>query len=227
VKEESHGLANAYNLMVISLANFVASFLLRISDVNTKFVYYFTGVLTCLLTIMIVFGLRDAVKVKNDEQQGQTKLMVVMKESWHLIRYQPIILLSVFGDTCARMIAILCSTYTTLVVTDAYKHQGKSEEDAKQHLSTIFMTANITSFFFALMYGYCEKYMSVINCILLSNIVIFVGAIFFISSIDTANLSFSISYVIVGSLNTGNFVLTQTMLMRELKENSRASILSF
>jgi hypothetical protein len=48
-----------------------------------------------------------------------------------------------------------------------------------------------------------------------------------ISDLDNIGVLFTISYVLVASLNTSNFVLSQTMLTRVLKDESRATILSF
>jgi len=81
------------------------------------------------------------------------------------------------------------------------------------------------------MYGYTEKRTSVIKAMLITNTIIFIAAYFFISSMQTAtnvsSIIFSITSIIMYSLNNGNFVLSRTMLMSELKENSRAAILSF
>ena len=64
----------------------------------------------------------------------------------------------------------------------------------------------------------------------MTNSIIFIAAYFFINQLDSyTNVSstiFSVTSVIMYSMNNGNFVLSRTMLMSELKENSRAAIFS-
>jgi hypothetical protein len=232
VKEESHGLANSYIMMIISVAESLSICLLRIStsDSNNKIIFYSTGLLSGLITLVIYFGLNDPVKRKNQKRKGNhTKIMVILNESWHLIRHQPIILLSIFGDVCSHMIEILSTTYTTLIVSDAYEEIGRSQDDAKSYLFWILIISNIASFFLSWIYGYADNYVPIINLLLITLVGIFIASYFLISSLDSnliSTFAFSVSSIIISALNNGNFVLTRTMLMQELKENSRGAILS-
>jgi len=64
IMEESLGLANSYVMMLISFAEIISISLLRIPDVNNYIIYYSTGLLSALLTIMVIIGLQDPIRTK-------------------------------------------------------------------------------------------------------------------------------------------------------------------
>ena len=54
-----------------------------------------------------------------------------------------------------------------------------------------------------------------------------ISAFFLIWDLEEVGITFTVSFVLAASLNTSNFVLSQTMLTRKLKDDSRGTILSF
>ena len=62
--------------------------------------------------------------------------------------------------------------------------------------------------------------------ILAANSFLFIFGFFMVYDLDNIGWIFAVSYCVVGSMNTSNFVLSQTMLHGALKKESRASVLS-
>lgn len=125
-----------------------------------------------------------------------------------MLSKEPYIALGIFGEVCGRVTAIACSTYTTFAVTDAFTAQNKSEEDSKDFLASIFFVANILAFTFSLIFGSASQYFKVTSLILLTNGIMLVASIFMVYDLDNIGVIFTISYCIVASMNTSNFVLS-------------------
>jgi hypothetical protein len=69
--------------------------------------------------------------------------------------------------------------------------------------------------------------MKIAKLLIITNVALLIFGAIMISDLDNIGKTFTVSYVVVASLNVSNFVLSQTMLTRVLKDDSRATILSF
>jgi len=128
-----------------------------------------------------------------------------MKE---LILEEPYILLGMWGEVCARVIAICCSTYTTFVVADVFNDQGRSEDSSKDYLANIFLISNILAFCFSFINGQASQYFKVTSLIIVTNGILLLASIFMVYDLDNIGWMFTISYCIVCSINYSNFVLS-------------------
>ena len=135
--------------------------------------------------------------------------------------------MGMFGEVTGRVVAIVCSTYTTFAVQDAFTAQGYSEDDAKTYLSQIFLAANVLAFVAALVFGFISQYFRITSLLMFTNGLMVISAFFLIWDLEEVGITFTVSFVLAASLNTSNFVLSQTMLTRKLKDDSRGTILSF
>ena len=151
--------------------------------------------------------MKDVVKEKNQIRIVNTP-MKILSQMASLIMSEPFVLLGITGEVCGRVVAIMCSTYTTFAVSDGFNLQNRSEDEAKDYLSTIFFIANILAFVFSLVFGYSVKYYKVTNLILVTNGIMLIGSIFLVYDLDKIGWMFTISYCFVASMNTSNFVLS-------------------
>mgnify|MGYP006093390697 CR=1 FL=1 len=90
IMEESQGLANGYRMFVIALANTLSSFLLGVTF-DEKYIYYGTGLLAIIVSIFVIFGLRDEVKENIDhksfeEKSIKVKMIEIKEESYFLLK---------------------------------------------------------------------------------------------------------------------------------------------
>ena len=77
------------------------------------------------------------------------------------------------------------------------------------------------------MFGFISQYFRITTLLIFTNGLMVMSAFFLIWDLEDVGVTFTVSFVLAASLNTSNFVLSQTMLTRKLKDDSRGTILSF
>lgn len=139
--------------------------------------------------------------------------------------------IAMLGGFVAKVSAIILNTYGTLVLTDSYKARGLTEQDAKDHLSVIFLIGNILSCFSCLLFGYLSDYIKIYKLSIVINIIIltfFILLVYTISdneeSLEKLGRLFDVSLIIAYGCYVSTFMNSITTLSKLCSEKTRGSM---
>jgi MFS family permease len=133
----------------------------------------------------------------------------------------------------AKTTTIALQSFGTILYTDSYAAQGLSKQDAKHHLSLLFLVSNMLSVITGLIFGYLSdkikiyKLIQIVNFILMASLSMLIQQILSCDENLKLGLFFDLNYILVFGVHTCSYMLGVSYLAKICGEQTRGTMFGF
>ena len=125
-----------------------------------------------------------------------------------------------------------CNLFSTFLVKDVYQAQGKSNKEADEHLSILFLVTNSLCLVISLLFGWISDRVKIYKTILLTNIGILASGFMMLYAIYSGqgkalSILFYLGFVLTMVIRCLQFMTAVNLISRITSDQTRGTMFAF
>ena len=160
------------------------------------------------------------------------RVKIIIMTVIHQMKVEAGFTVAIIGSFLQKMIAVALQQFGTVLLTDIYEQNGKTDQDAKEHLGKLGMSSNVITLVFMFVFGYLADRFKVWKLLMFVNYIVFgffCLALYDIWSSKATNIGYlyDIGYSISQGFHSVAYMLCITYLARIVNDQTRGTMFSF